>query len=120
MLGQPASSHTVCSPSLRTSCLSSVNSGPNLARVLIQAGLRSIGVRALRASMRSSLRPSGDTWARGSGNGGLRLAGVEVEMQVEVVGRCLAAGGVERRAQVALDRGKRLVHADGTAQLGRQ
>ena len=38
---------------------SSVYSGPILARVLIHAGLRSIGVSALRASSRSRRRPSG-------------------------------------------------------------
>src|SRR5919112_5147144 len=59
MLGQPASSHTVCSPSRRTSDLSSVYSGPVRSRVLIQSGLRSIGVWLLRTSSRSSLRPAG-------------------------------------------------------------
>src|SRR5918993_5137578 len=59
MLGQPASSQTVCSPSRRTRPLSSVYSGPILARVLIHDGLRSIGVWALRTSSRSIRRPSG-------------------------------------------------------------
>ena len=59
MLGQPASWHTVCRPSGFTRPLSSVYSGPILARVLIHSGLRSIGVCALRTSRRSSLRPSG-------------------------------------------------------------
>ena len=59
MFGQPASSHTVCSPSRRTSCLSSVYSGPVRSRVLIHGGLRSIGTWLLRASRRSRRRPSG-------------------------------------------------------------
>src|SRR5918993_3242617 len=59
MLGQPASSQTVCSPSRRTRPLSSVYSGPIRARVLIHDGLRSIGVCALRTSSRSIRRPSG-------------------------------------------------------------
>ncbi len=59
MLGQPAASHTVCRPSRFTSDLSSVYSGPIVARVLIQDGFFSIGVSALRTSSRSSLRPSG-------------------------------------------------------------
>src|ERR1022692_1898623 len=59
ILGHPASSQTVCSPSLRTSCLSSVYCGPVRSRVLIQGGLRSIGVWLLRASRRSMRRPSG-------------------------------------------------------------
>src|SRR3954470_22166588 len=59
MLGQPASSQTVCSPSRRTSDLSSVYSGPVFSRVLIQSGLRSIGTWLLRTSRRRSLRPAG-------------------------------------------------------------
>src|SRR5918998_6780858 len=59
MLGQPASSQTVCSPSRRTSDFSSVYSGPVLSRVLIHSGLRSIGTWLLRTSRRSSLRPEG-------------------------------------------------------------
>src|SRR5690348_2617559 len=59
MLGQPASSQTVCSPSRRTSDLSAVYSGPVLSRVLIHSGLRSIGTWLLRTSSRSSLRPAG-------------------------------------------------------------
>src|SRR5918992_1557611 len=59
MLGQPASSHTVCSPPERTSDLSSVYCGPVRALVLIHGGLRSIGVSLLRTSRRRSLRPSG-------------------------------------------------------------
>src|SRR5437868_15235177 len=61
MLGQPASSQTVCSPSRRTSDLSSVYSGPVFSLVLIHGGLRSIGVSALRTSRRRSFRPSGAT-----------------------------------------------------------
>src|SRR5882724_1890626 len=64
MLGQPASSQTVCSPSSRTSFFSWVYSGPVRSRVLIHSGLRSIGVCALRTSRRSSLRPSGATVTR--------------------------------------------------------
>src|SRR5919112_6363368 len=59
MLGQPASSQTVCSPSRRTSDFSSVYSGPVFSRVLIHSGLRSIGTWLLRTSRRSSLRPEG-------------------------------------------------------------
>src|SRR5674536_400451 len=59
MLGQPASSHTVCSPSRRTRDFSSVNSGPIRARVRIHSGFFSIGVAELRASRRSNRRPSG-------------------------------------------------------------
>src|SRR3954468_4693820 len=59
MLGQPASSQTVCSPSRRTSDFSSVYSGPVFSRVLIHSGLRSIGTWLLRTSSRSSLRPDG-------------------------------------------------------------
>src|SRR4051812_36553621 len=59
MLGQPASSQTVCSPSRLTRPLSSRNSGPILAFVLIQDGFFSIGVWLLRTSSRSSFRPSG-------------------------------------------------------------
>src|SRR3569833_4077855 len=59
MFGQPASWQTVCRPSLRTRSVSSRYCGPIFSLVLIHAGLRSIGVAALRASTRSSLRPSG-------------------------------------------------------------
>src|SRR5829696_6967510 len=62
MLGQPASSHTVCRPSRRTSDFSSVYSGPVFSRVLIHSGLRSIGTWLLRTSRRSSLRPAGSTF----------------------------------------------------------
>src|SRR3546814_12612417 len=59
MFGQPASWQTVCRPSLFTSFISSLYSGPILALVLIHSGLRSIGVSALRTSSRRSLRPFG-------------------------------------------------------------
>src|SRR3954465_15274956 len=61
MLGQPASSQTVCRPSRRTSDFSWVYSGPVLSRVLIHSGLRSIGTWLLRTSGRSSLRPAGSS-----------------------------------------------------------
>src|SRR5579859_1564755 len=59
MLGQPACSQTVCRFSRRTRSFSSLYCGPVRSRVLIQAGLRSIGVWLLRASSRSIRRPSG-------------------------------------------------------------
>src|SRR3712207_843111 len=59
MFGQPASSHTVCRPPVRTRLLSSEYCGPIRALVRIHEGLRSIGVSLLRTSRRSSLRPSG-------------------------------------------------------------
>src|SRR3981189_1872335 len=61
MLGQPASWQTVCRPSRLTRPRSWVYSGPIFALTLIHGGLRSIGVSALRASMRSIRRPSGWT-----------------------------------------------------------
>src|SRR6476661_1679327 len=61
MLGQPASSQTVCRPSRRTSDFSSVYSGPVLRRVLIHSGLRSMGTWLLRTSRRRSLRPAGSS-----------------------------------------------------------
>src|SRR4051812_11862885 len=61
MLGQPASSQTVCSPSRFTSDFSSVYSGPVRSRVLIHGGFFSIGTAALRTSSRSMRRPSGVT-----------------------------------------------------------
>src|SRR3954451_14912559 len=75
MLGQPASSHTVCRPSRRTSDLSSVYSGPVRSRVLIHSGLRSIGTWLLRTSSRSSLRPEGATRGLGGGAGAGVLLG---------------------------------------------
>src|SRR6266566_997706 len=59
MFGQPASSHTVCRPSRLTRLFSAVYSGPVRSRVLIHGGFLSMGVWLLRASRRSSLRPSG-------------------------------------------------------------
>src|SRR5438270_304995 len=64
MLGQPASSQTVCRPSRRTSDFSSVYSGPVFSLVLIHSGLRSIGTWLLRTSRRSSLRPAGSGGSR--------------------------------------------------------
>src|SRR5215510_8091466 len=61
MLGQPASWHTVWRPSRCTRPRRCVYSGPILAETLIHDGLRSIGVSAFRASMRSKRRPSGTT-----------------------------------------------------------
>ena len=59
IFGHAASWHTVCKPSDLTNERRRVYSGPIFARVLIHSGLRSIGTRALRASMRIILRPSG-------------------------------------------------------------
>src|SRR6202035_2684735 len=59
MLGQPASSQTVCSPSLRTRVFSCVYDGPVRSLVLIHGGFRSIGTWLVRASRRSIRRPSG-------------------------------------------------------------
>src|SRR3954462_9435242 len=61
MLGQPASSQTVCRPSRFTSDFSSVYSGPVRSRVLIHGGFFSIGTAALRTSSRNMRRPSGVT-----------------------------------------------------------
>ena len=94
MLGQPASSQTVCSPSRRTRDFSSVNSGPIRARVLIHGGLRSIGTALLRASTRSSRRPSGET-------------------SVDKV-------ALQHREQVAFDDGQHGGHGDVVPQLARQ
>ena len=61
MLGQDASWHTVCRPwPLTRDCIWEY-SGPILAVVRIQLGLRSMGVSALRASTRNMRRPSGAT-----------------------------------------------------------
>src|SRR5688572_15637876 len=54
MFGQPASWQTVCSPPSRTRSATAAYSGPVLSLILSHSGLRSIGVSALRASMRSS------------------------------------------------------------------
>src|SRR3954449_7508384 len=81
MLGQPASSQTVCSPSRRTSDLSSVYSGPVLSRVLIHSGLRSIGTWLLRTSRRRSLRPLGPIGEPGS------VVGAAVSVMISTVPR---------------------------------
>ena len=59
IFGQAASWQTVCNPSVETRDLNFVYSGPITALVFIHSGFRSIGVCALRASIRSNLRPSG-------------------------------------------------------------
>src|SRR4051812_13101615 len=93
MLGQPASSQTVCRPSRRTSDLSSVYSGPVLSRVLIHSGLRSMGTWLLRTSRRSSLRPAGPI------RDGSELLVVTVSLMIPTVlpdadrPRCLGGGG---------------------------
>src|ERR1700712_3943854 len=69
MLGQPASSQTVCRPSRRTRDFSSVYSGPVFRRVLIHSGLRSMGTWLLRTSRRSSLRPAGSSGEPAAGVG---------------------------------------------------
>src|SRR5664279_3314268 len=96
MFGQAASWQTVCRPSRFTSAWRAVYCGPMVARVLIHSGLRSIGVAALRASMRSSLRPSG---AVVSG----RAAVTGRAYAAKGAGRTDRSGGVEQgvRAQVA-------------------
>src|SRR5262244_383753 len=65
MFGQPASWQTVCRPSRLTRLRSWVYSGPIIALTLIHGGFRSIGVSALRASMRNIRRPSGWTMVTG-------------------------------------------------------
>src|SRR3978361_1016085 len=103
MLGQPASSHTVCRPSRLTSPLSSLYSGPMTARVLIHSGLRSIGVCALRTSRRSSLRPSGATVSGLSDK-----CVLQTEWGVRDVRRCRG----EDVGEVPLDQGKYSLDAD--------
>src|SRR6476620_903461 len=109
MLGQPASSHTVCSPSRRTSDFSSVYSGPVLSRVLIHSGLRSIGTWLLRTSRRRSFRPPG---SRGEPED---CAGAAVSLMISTVlaagrapddqrPRC-GSGGVVRTDQTCLSSG---------------
>src|SRR5918998_4797723 len=99
MLGQPASSQTVCRPSRRTRDLSSVYSGPVLSRVLIQSGLRSIGTWLLRTSRRSSLRPAGAIPSvPGDGAVGLLVGASGMDLTV-LAGRTAppgAAGAVPR------------------------
>src|SRR3954465_1926889 len=91
MLGQPASSQTVCSPSRFTSALSSVYSGPISARVLIHDGFFSMGVCALRTSRRNILRPcarlpaSGGTgWTAVTSQANARRAGYRPAMDVRI------------------------------------
>src|SRR3954469_23367774 len=91
MLGQPASSQTVCSPSRRTSDLSSVYSGPVFSRVLIHSGLRSIGTWLLRTSRRKSLRPAGSILDPVDGGG------AAVSLMSCTVPRTRVRPGVERR-----------------------
>src|SRR3954451_6677627 len=111
MLGQPASSQTVCSPSRRTSDLSSVYSGPVFSRVLIHSGLRSIGTWLLRTSRRRSLRPPGPIGEPGS------VVGAAVSVMISTVprtrdrpgtsafvpGRCRpsGSGGIRRGGRLA-------------------
>src|ERR687897_2955505 len=108
MLGQPASSHTVCRPSRRTSDLSSVYSGPVLSLVLIHSGLRSIGTWALRTSRRSSLRPEGSTRGLGEGAGAGVLVGASL-METTVLARRTAppgsAGAVPRCGDASVRQG---------------
>src|SRR5690349_15283893 len=82
MLGQPASSQTVCRPSDFTSALSDMYSGPITARVLIHDGFFSIGVCALRTSRRSIFRPSGVTAVTPQANAG--AAGYRPAMDVRI------------------------------------
>src|SRR4051794_29956450 len=91
MLGQPASSQTVCSPSRRTSDFSSVYSGPVFSRVLIHSGLRSIGTWLLRTSRRKSLRPAGSILEPVDGGG------AAVSLMSCTVPRTRVRPGVERR-----------------------
>src|SRR6478735_11381904 len=102
MLGQPASSQTVCKPSRLTRLSSSEYSGPIFALVLIQFGLRSIGVSAFRISRRSNLRPSGATVtrtmlrpARRARRAGERSSTVLNSSEGGGGGRRLGRGGVE-------------------------
>src|SRR3954447_9134829 len=91
MLGQPASSQTVCSPSRRTSDFSSVYSGPVFSRVLIHSGLRSIGTWLLRTSRRKSLRPAGSILDPVDGGG------AAVSLMSCTVPRTRVRPGVEQR-----------------------
>src|SRR5215208_1008772 len=118
MLGQPASSHTVCRPLRRTSDFSSVYSGPVFKRVLIHSGLRSIGTWLLRTSRPSRLRPAG------SSGDPEECAGAAVSLMISTVladarrPRCARprgprTGGGVRSGPVALDAGARHVAAGG-------
>src|SRR3569833_3915708 len=97
MLGQPASSQTVCSPSRRTSDLSSVYSGPALSRVLIHSGLRSIGTWLLRTSRRRSLRPPGPIGEPGS------VVGTAVSVMISTVPRTHDRPGPSARGGLAYE-----------------
>src|SRR4029453_1951308 len=94
MLGQPASSQTVCRPSRRTSDFSSVYSGPVLSRVLIHSGLRSMGTWLLGTSRRRSFGPAG------SSGDPEECAGAAVSLMISTVladtrrPRCVCNGGV--------------------------
>src|ERR671916_3159742 len=108
MLGQPASSHTVCRPSRRTNDLSSVYSGPVLSRVLIHSGLRSIGTWLLRTSSRSSLRPEGDAGVSVEGVGATVSLMIDHgppgngNARLDRGGRCCSGGGSRSARRVAL------------------
>src|ERR687889_1346125 len=103
MLGQPASSQTVCRPSRRTSDFSSVYSGPVFSRVLIHSGLRSIGTWLLRTSRRSSLRPEG---ARGLSVEGV---GATVSLMID--------HGTPGDGNARLDGGGRCCSGEGCGQV---
>src|SRR4051794_25314836 len=118
MLGQPASSHTVCKPSRRTSDFSSVYSGPVFSRVLIHSGLRSMGTWLLRTSRRSSLRPAG------SSGEPEECAGAAVSLMIATVlrearrPRCTEATGasdVMRRSDLLVRRSCRRAGVGATA-----
>src|SRR5450432_174430 len=105
MFGHPASSQTVCKPSPRTSSFNAVYCGPIRARVLIHSGFFSIGTAALRASTRSSLRPSGATVL------------METPCSCRHLGWFCRAEGAH---QVEFDERENLVDADVAAKLARQ
>src|SRR5437764_4028357 len=108
MLGQPASSHTVCSPSRRTSDFSSVYSGPVLSRVLIHSGLRSIGTWLLRTSRRRSLRPPGPIGEPGS------VVGTAVSVMISTVPRTHDGPGTS----AGRSRGRAVRHSGRVLRLG--
>src|SRR4051794_12512025 len=112
MLGQPASSQTVCSPSRRTSDFSSVYSGPVRSRVLIHSGLRSIGTWLLRTSRRSSLRPAGSIPGAGDG------VGAAVSLMISTVLRDGARPGGEPELLTGAGGGTRRSGPAGPAALG--
>src|SRR6478609_2860099 len=96
MLGQPASSQTVWRSSSLTSCLSAVNSGPVRSLVLIQLGLRSIGVCALRTSRRSIGRPSGATALTLAPQSRRALVGLDVPVGAGTLSLRGVSGGLGR------------------------